>query len=68
VGHTSYQTLINRARKAGLGTSELYSAMSSRAPEASDQVNGQVDSNGFTPSYNQQGHRIYQPVRGQTRT
>ena len=63
MSHTDYQTLINRGRKAGLRTSELYSALSARAPEGTDLGNGQTDSNGFTTSYNQNGRRVYHPMR-----
>jgi hypothetical protein len=65
MSRTDYHTLINRGRKAGLRTSELYSALSSRAPEGSDLGNGQADSNGFISRYNQNGQRVYQPVRDQ---
>jgi hypothetical protein len=64
---TSYDTLINRGRKAGLSTHELYSAMAGRPVEGSDQVPGQPDGNGFVSSYNQQGQRVFRPVDGQTR-
>jgi hypothetical protein len=59
---TDYRTLINRGRKAGLTTRELYSAMSARPPEGSDQILGQSDTNGFVPGFNQQGQRVYRPV------
>jgi len=63
MSHTDYRTLINRGRKAGLRTSELYSALSARAPEASDTTNGQADCNGYAAGY-ANGRRVYQPVRG----
>lgn len=68
MSHTDYRTLINRGRKAGLGTSELYSALSSRTPEASDTANGQADTNGFVTRYNQDGRRVYQPLREQAQS
>jgi hypothetical protein len=61
--HTDYRTLIDRGRKAGLGTAELYRAMTSRRPEASDQVAGVADGNGFVSTYNRQGRREFGPVR-----
>ncbi len=61
MSHTDYRTLINRGRKAGLGTSELYRAMAAHRAEGA-QESGQADSNGFVPSYNQSGQRVYQPI------
>jgi hypothetical protein len=63
MSHSDYRTLINHGRKAGLRTSEMYSAMSARAPEASDLANGQSDGNGYAAGY-ANGRRVYQPVRG----
>jgi hypothetical protein len=62
MGHTDYRTLIDRGRKAGLRTSELYSAIASRPPEAGDIGQGQADGNGFVSGYNQNGQRIYRPA------
>jgi hypothetical protein len=59
---TSYHTQINRGRKAGLTTSELYSAMSARTSEGGDPVVGATDGNGFAQNYNKDGKRIYRPV------
>jgi hypothetical protein len=67
MGHTDYRTLINRGRKAGLKTSELYSAMTSCPPTGSDQIHGQSDGNGFVSSFNQQGQRVYRPIGGHPR-
>ena len=64
---TDYRTLLNRGRKAGLNTRELYSAMSASAVEGGDQHPGQADSNGFVSSVNQRGQRIYRPVGGTPR-
>jgi hypothetical protein len=61
MSHTDYRTLINRGRKAGLGTSELYRAIASQPAEGS-QALGQADGNGFVSTYNHQGQRVYQPV------
>jgi len=60
MSRTDYRTLIDRGRKAGLGTSELYSALTARRPEASDQV-GQSDGNGFVPDYANNGRREFHP-------
>lgn len=59
---TDYRTMINRGRKAGLTTRELYSAMSTRPMEGSDQILGQSDCNGFVSSFNQHGQRVYLPL------
>lgn len=68
MSHTDYRTLINRGRKAGLRTSELYQAISSLRPEGSDPVAGQGDGNGFIPCYDQDGHRVFRPMGGSERT
>ena len=62
MSHSNYSTLIDRGRKAGLGTRELYTAMSTRPSEGLDEAPGQMDGNGFAPSYNQQGKRVYRPT------
>jgi hypothetical protein len=59
---TDYHTLINRGRKAGLNTQELYSAMAGRPPEGGDTVPGQADCNGYVSGYNQRGQRVYRPA------
>src|SRR5437879_5208137 len=51
MSHTDYRTLIDRGRKAGLRTSELYSALAARQPAVTDLGSGQADGNGFTASY-----------------
>ena len=58
---TNNRTLINRGRKAGLTTRELYSAMANRPSEGSDQP-GQFDCNGFVSCYDQQGKLVYRPI------
>ena len=64
---SNYSALINRGRKAGLSTRELYSAMAARPAEGSERALQQLDGNGFVSSYNQQGQRVFRPVDGQTR-
>jgi len=60
----NYSTMVDRGRKAGLGTGELYRALATRRPEASDgAIPGETDSNGFVPDYNGSGQRIYRPVK-----
>ena len=62
--NTHYQVLINRGRKAGLTTRELYSAMAGRPIEGSDDLLGRADCNGYVPSISPQGQRIYRPLGG----
>jgi hypothetical protein len=64
---TDLRTLINRGRKAGLTTRELYSALGSRPLEGSDS-GGQSDPNGFVPSIDQSGHRTFRPLGGKRPT
>lgn len=61
MSHSNYRTLIIRGRKAGLGTADLYAALSTRPSEGVDVSPGQVDGNGFVSTYNQQGKRVYRP-------
>jgi hypothetical protein len=53
--------LIDRGRKAGLGTSDLYRAMAGQ-PAADSAVPGQADSNGFVPLVDEHGQRVYRPL------
>jgi hypothetical protein len=62
MSRSDYRTLIDRGRRAGLRTSELYQAIASRPPEVSEQTPGQTDGNGFVPGYNQCGQRVYRPI------
>jgi hypothetical protein len=59
-------TLISRGRKAGLKTSELYSALAGRPAEGRDGM-GQADSNGFVRGTNHMGRNVYRPLNGQER-
>jgi hypothetical protein len=60
--HTDYRTLIDRGRKAGLTTSDLYNAMTARRPEASDRNFGESDGNGFVPGFGNRGQNVFHPV------
>jgi hypothetical protein len=64
MSRSDYNTMINRGRKAGLSTRELYPAMATRPVEGSQQVPGQADCNGFVSSVTLRGHRVYQPAGG----
>ena len=64
MSRSDYRTLLNHGRKAGLNTRELYNALASRPPEASDISAGQADGNGFVFDYTQRGQRVYRPMNG----
>jgi hypothetical protein len=61
MARTDYRTLIDRGRKAGLGTSELYSALAARRPELGD-PQGQADTNGFVSDISRSGRPLYHPL------
>jgi hypothetical protein len=56
------QAMINRGRKAGLSTRELYQAMATRPVEAGEPASGQADGNGYIASVSPQGRRLYRPA------
>ena len=64
MSRSDYNAMINRGRKAGLSTRELYPAMATRPVEGSGQVPGQTDCNGYVSSVTLQGHRVYRPAGG----
>jgi hypothetical protein len=57
---TDFQRLVDRGRKAGLGTSELYRALGARRPEVGDQ-RSRTDGNGFVSEYGAHGERVFRP-------
>ena len=60
---TDYRTLVDRGRKAGLRTGDLYRALAARRPEGSDPaLLGQADGNGFVSGFDQHGQRVYVPI------
>ena len=63
---TSSRILIDRGRKAGLGTGELYSALVTLRPRMGDGTKREADGNGFVSAYTGQGQRIYRPAAGHT--
>ena len=65
--HTDYQTLINRARKAGLNARELYSALASQPEETTDAGVGQADCNGYVAGHNAKGQREFRPASDGTK-
>jgi hypothetical protein len=62
--HLNEHALIDRGRKAGLRTAELYSALSSRRLEVGDRPAGETDSNGFVSRVGMQGRPTYRPLDG----
>lgn len=67
MSHSSYQSLLNRGRKAGLNTNELYRVLATRPPEAHEASNRVGDGNGFVYDYQTSGRRVYRPMQGQPR-
>ena len=61
MSHSDYRTLLDRGRKAGLRTSDLYAALASRRTGAADPPVGQLDGNGYVPAHDREGHRVYRP-------
>ncbi len=59
--HTDYRTLIDRGRKAGLRTVDIYNAMVARPPEGGDLSAGQADGNGFVSGFTEEGRRVFRP-------
>jgi hypothetical protein len=57
-----HRTLVDRGRKAGLGTSELYRALAAQSAETSEPRFGAADSNGFVVGFEQNGQRVYRPL------
>jgi hypothetical protein len=58
---TDYLRLIDRGRKAGLGTTDLYRALTARRPQIGDQPS-QTDSNGFVSGYGANGQMFIRPL------
>jgi hypothetical protein len=59
----NYLAMLNRGRKAGLNTRDLYAAIASQGMEG-NQALGQTDTNGYVGSIDQRGQRIYRPQNG----
>ncbi|MBM4072438.1 MAG: hypothetical protein FJ271_26440 [Planctomycetes bacterium] len=59
VGRSDVRGLVDRGRRSGLNTRELYQALSSRQPRSGDQP-AQVDANGFIPVM-VQSHASFRP-------
>jgi hypothetical protein len=61
MSQTEYQSLLNRGRKSGLKTTELYQALTARQPQPAE-CNGQGDANGFVAHLDGHCHPVYQPA------
>lgn len=66
MSHADYRTLVDRGRKSGLRTTDMYPALASRKPAAGDPITGQADGNGFVPARDQQGHQVFKPQDSQS--
>jgi hypothetical protein len=60
VSTTDLRSLVDRGRRSGLHTGELYRALASRLPRAGE-VPGRVDANGFVPVLDPQSHPSFKP-------
>jgi hypothetical protein len=61
MSHTDYRTLVDRGRKAGLRTTELYQALSTRQPHPGDIRLNENDGNGYVGKMSAQGRTLLQP-------
>jgi hypothetical protein len=61
MSQSHYRRLLDRGRKAGLNTNELYRALAGRQPLIGDGPAGQADSNGFVAHVQPNGQRCYLP-------
>jgi hypothetical protein len=68
MGRSNHRTLVDRGRKAGLKTSELYGALVSGPPEGRDAGKGVSDGNGFVACFDVLGNRIYRPIEEQPKS
>ena len=60
--HTDYRTLINRGRKAGLKTADLYNALAGRRAEVGDRNWREADGNGFISAVDPHGQNVFHPI------
>lgn len=62
MNYTNLRTLIDRGRKAGLRTTELYQALSTRQPHPGD-GSQQRDGNGYEGHLDSNGRTVYEPKK-----
>jgi hypothetical protein len=60
--YTDSRKLIDRGRKAGLRTAELYNALAGRRLGQGDHIPGENDGNGFVSEFNGLGQLVFHPV------
>ncbi len=58
---SSYHLMVDRCRKAGLSTRELYRALATQPVEGSEHP-GQADCNGVVCTVTPEGHRAYRAM------
>ncbi len=68
MSRSDFRTLIDRARRAGLKTSEMYPAISTRPLDAPQLFLGRTDTNGFVSGYDVRGHQVYHPCGNNSRS
>ena len=59
---TDYRVVVDRGRKAGLTTADLYCALTARRREAGDRYFGEADGNGFVAAFGQNGQNVFRPT------
>jgi hypothetical protein len=60
--YTDSRKLIDRGRKAGLRTAELYNALAARRLGQGDCIPRENDGNGFVSGFNGLGQLVFHPV------
>ena len=60
--HSPYQAMVDRGRKAGLSTRELYPALAARPPWGDEQAPGQPDGNGVVWAVDPRGRPVCRPA------
>ena len=64
MNRSTMRRMLDRGRKAGLNTTDLYRALSSRPPSVGDTTPGQSDCNGYVTQIGANGQRSYVPASG----
>src|SRR5262245_45644542 len=63
MNRSSIRRMLDRGRKAGLSTSDLYRALTARPAIAGDAGPGQTDCNGYVSQVNANGQRTFDAQR-----
>jgi hypothetical protein len=64
MGHSEYYLLLNRGRKAGLGTAEVYHPLATLPTDRSRPSGGQPDTNDYISGHTDHGAVEYYPLPG----